>query len=137
MKVTGKQKYFCIILALAMCILAEQSFAQQRRIPTVEEIITSMKQDLNLSDEQASRVAPIISNQLQQGQAIIMQAQETVRSKMQTLLQNTEAQLSKILTPEQMAKLKGEDQPAQKSSKPAQPNNANGNPIDRAVTGGR
>lgn len=134
MKVMGKRKYFYIILALALCVLAQESPAQQRRIPTVEEIVTNMQKDLNLTDEQANKIAPVISNQMNQAQAIIMQAQEAVKSKMQILQQNTEAQLSKILTPEQMSKLRGE-QPAQKSTQPSQNTNGNGNPIDKAVSG--
>ena len=132
MEFISKGKYFYIIFALALCILSESAFAQQRRIPTVEEIVANMQKDLNLTDEQANRIAPVISNQMNQAQAIIMQAQEVVKSKMQILQQNTEAQLSRILTPEQMSKLRGE-QPAQKSTQPSQ--NTNGNPIDKAVSG--
>lgn len=135
MKFMGKCKYVYVVLALTLFVAIGNTYAQQRQAPSVEEIVANMKQDLKLSDAQAAKITPIVRNQIQQMQTIIEQAQEKIRSQLQTLQQSTEAKLSQCLTPEQMAQFQNRQQGAQKQSQP-QPNANNGtNPIDAARSG--
>ncbi|MFA5270941.1 MAG: hypothetical protein WC412_01205 [Candidatus Omnitrophota bacterium] len=134
MKFTCKSKYIYVILALTFFAAIGNTYAQQRQAPSAEEIVAKMKQDLNLSDEQAAKITPIVRNQLQQMQTIIEQAQEKVRSQLQALQQNTETKLSQCLTPEQMEQFKNRQQGGQQQQ--SQPKTNNGaNPIDAARSG--
>lgn len=140
MKFMGKFKYVYVILVLTLFCAINNTYAQQRQAPSIEDIIANMKQDLKLTDEQAAKITPIVRNQVQQMQSIIEQAQEKVRSQLQGLQQSTEAKLSQCLTPEQMAQFRNrqqESQPQQQSKQQAQPQpqqttDGELNPIDAA-----
>jgi oligoendopeptidase F len=124
---------FPIIMFVAM----GNVFAQQRA-PSAEEIVANMKKDLNLTDEQAIKITPVVRNQIQQMQAIIEQAQQKIGSQMQTLQQSTEAKLSQYLTPEQMAQFRERIQQPQQQRQPQQSQqktNSGANPIDAARSG--
>lgn len=138
MKFMGKCKYVYVVLALTLFCTISNAYAQQRQAPSIEDIVANMKQDLKLTDAQASKITPIVRDQIQQMQSIIEQAQEKVRSQLQMLQQSTEAKLSQCLTPEQMAQFRSRQQEAQQpqqsrqQSQPRQTTNSGVNPIDAA-----
>lgn len=140
MKFMGKFKYVYVILALTLFCAINNTYAQPRQAPSIEDILANMKQDLNLTDEQVAKISPVVRNQIQQMQSIIEQAQEKVKSQLQALQQSTEVKLSQCLTPEQMAQFRNrqqESQPQQQSRQQAQPQpqqttGGGLNPIDAA-----
>lgn len=103
-----------IILMLAVVAIATMSmFAQEsmkpRRSPEerTEKIVEKMKTDLSLSNDQVSKLKPIILKREHQ--------REEWRAKMSTekeshkkMARETEEDFKKILTPEQMEKLKSQ-----------------------------
>ena len=68
-----------------------------------------LSQKLNLNAEQTARLEPILATQDQQMQALWQNQQLTPDARhqqMQTIHQQTEQQLSSVLTPDQMTQLK-------------------------------
>ena len=86
--------------------------AQGYQAPSAEDIIKKMKEQINLTDEQANQVKPIIESDIQQQQAIRDQAKsqgtdrETVKTQLQALRNDTESKLSQYLSQDQMTQWK-------------------------------
>ena len=94
-------------------LLGSLADAQSRsRVPpgkNADQIISDMKSRLNLTDEQETKIRPIIEEQIKKRNALIEkyqgqghQGRESLRSEMQALGKSTEDQLQPILTKEQM-----------------------------------
>lgn len=101
-----------IILMLAVVASASVSlFAQESKQPTkspeerTEKIIGKMKGDLTLTDDQVVKLKPVILKREQQRDEMRAKASAD-RDSHKKLAQDTEEDLKKILTPEQMEKLK-------------------------------
>jgi hypothetical protein len=76
---------------------------------SADQIISDMKNRLNLTDEQEAKIRPIIEEQVKNRAALIekyqgqgRQGMRSMRNELQELNQSTENQLQSILTKEQM-----------------------------------
>ena len=92
--------------------MAVSGHAQGYQQPSADDIIKKMKEQIDLTDQEASQVKPIIESDIQQKQAIKDQAnnqgtdQETVKTQLRQLRNDTESQLSRYLSQEQMTQWK-------------------------------
>lgn len=118
----------CIILIgvlfLAMGITFAQQGGQPPSPPLASDIVSRMKEDLNLTEEQMSQIMPIIQDELSQMQSFMEQgaSPDTVRSKMDELRQSTESKLSQYLTQDQLTQWKNkQQQPPQKEGNRMEP----------------
>lgn len=95
-------------ILIVLFFTAVSGYTQGYQPPSADDIITKMKGELNLTDEQVSQIKPIIENEIQQQQAIKEQAKsqgtdrETVKSQLQTLRNDTESKLSQYLSQDKM-----------------------------------
>ncbi len=86
------------------------AYAQGRMTPEqkVQNQLDKMKAELSLTDDQAAKIKPILSNR----QAQMMQLRnagadpETMKAQRKTIMQDSEKQIAGILTPEQLQKYK-------------------------------
>ncbi len=92
--------------------MAVSGHAQGYQQPSADDIIKKMKEQINLTDQEAGQVKPILESEVQQQQAIRAQAenqeidQETMRTQLRELRADTESQLSRYLSEEQMTQWK-------------------------------
>jgi len=119
MKFLSKLWLFIIILIGGIFIIVSLTFAQEGQPPSppsASDIVAKMKQELNLSDEQASQVIPVIQEEIQEMQTIMEQARnqgvsrEAMLSQMESLHKNTESKLSQYLTEDQLTQWKNRRQ---------------------------
>jgi hypothetical protein len=90
------------------------SFAQQEggdkppAPPSASEMVSRMKQDLGLNDEQVSQITPILEEEISRMSELMGSEtdRESARSKMDALRQDTESKLAQYLTEDQMTKWK-------------------------------
>ena len=79
--------------------MAVSGHAQGYQQPSADDIIKKMKEQINLTDQEAGQVKPILESEVQQQQAIRAQAenqeidQETMRTQLRELRADTESQL--------------------------------------------
>jgi glutamyl-tRNA reductase len=89
---------------------SEQSGAQ--KVPTVDDMVQKMKTDLNLTQEQTDALKPIIEQNMAKRKELMETLKQqgadrdAIRSQMEQLNQEQDQQLSKILSQDQMDKLK-------------------------------
>ena len=92
-------------------VLAASAYAQERQL-SVNDVAVRMQKEVNLTDEQADAVKPIIKESMlkrrvffdsMEGQASFNQA--NVRIAMRKFKEQENQQLSKVLSEEQMKKL--------------------------------
>jgi len=104
-----------ILLALAVTFAFASPAAAFRKGPkkSPEEILAHMTDRLQLSDEQAEQIRPIIEDQVTKRRELFEKYHEQgresrgqMRSEMQSLVEETDKQLEPILSDEQMAELK-------------------------------
>ena len=86
-----------------------QSRGRVRQDKSADQIISDMKNRLNLTDEQEAKIRPIIEDQITKRGALIEKYQGqgregmgSLKNEMQELSKTTENQLQSILTKEQM-----------------------------------
>ena len=85
-----------------------------RKPLTVDDMVQKMKKDLNLTDEQADAIKPIIEEKIAKRKELMeTQGQEAgsldaIRSQMEKLNKEQDQQLSKILSPDQMETMKAQ-----------------------------
>ena len=110
MKISSKWLCACGIISF---LLAGIAFAQQeKQSPSAGEIVAKMKQNLNLTDDQANQITPVIEENIQQRQTIIEQAKgqgtdrDAMKGQMAALRESMESKLAQYLTPEQLEKWK-------------------------------
>jgi len=99
-----------LLCAMAMGIAFAQQEKQTRSTMSAGDVVAKMKQNLNLNDEQARQITPIIQEEIQQRQAIVAQAkaqgldQAVVRSHIAALRQNTQEKIAQCLRSGQLIK---------------------------------
>ena len=99
-------------ILIVMFSVAASGHAQGYQQPSADDLIKKMKEQINLTDQEASKVKPILESDIQQRQAIRDQAenqeidQETMRTQLRELRNDTESQLSRYLSEEQMTQWK-------------------------------
>jgi hypothetical protein len=116
MKLTVKNFYVFLVFVIGLFFVGGSAFAQGRpgfgggkmpSPPSASEIVSQMKETLNLTDEQVTQVTTIIQEQMSQMESLIKSGNpESNRGKMESIRQQTEEKLSKVLTSEQLTKWK-------------------------------
>jgi Spy/CpxP family protein refolding chaperone len=111
------RNHFLITLAAGLLVtttlVCSSADAQSsRRVPggkSADQIVSDMKNRLNLTDEQEAKIRPIIEEQSKNRAALIekyrgqgREGMGSLRNELQELNQRTENQLQSILTKEQM-----------------------------------
>lgn len=101
-----------IILAFASVIVmmtsaSAQKAVAQKRSPEdrADKALIRMKSDLALSDDQVSRLRPIILKREQKKDELLVKM-DTLKSSTRKIMKEAEEDFKKILTSEQMEKLK-------------------------------
>ena len=84
---------FCILSVIAAHPLAAHAAGKNGMAPSSEQIVSRLKDRLNLTDDQVNKIQPIIEES--------MQKQAALRDQMLQLRQSTDAKISTVLTPEQ------------------------------------
>ena len=104
-----------VLLALVVTFAFASPAAAFRKGPkkSPEEILAHMTDRLELSDEQAEQIRPIIEDQVTKRSELFEKYHEQgresrgqMRSEMRTLMEETDKQLEPILSADQMAELK-------------------------------
>ena len=119
MKFIGKSGEVCVVMLAVLLFTAGLSSAQQQgqppSPPSASDMVSKMKQELNLTDEQVSQVTPIIQEEVNQMQSLMSQVadRDAVKSQIDALHQSTEAKLAQYLTPDQLTQWKSRKQPPQ------------------------
>ena len=101
-----------IILTIASVILiitgvSAQKGAEQKRTPEerADRALTRMKSDLALSEDQVSKLRPIVLKREQKKDELLVKM-DTLKSSTRKIMKEAEEGFKKILTSEQMEKLK-------------------------------
>ncbi len=96
-----------VVVAIASVSLFAQRDKAPRKTPEerTEKIVVKMKSDLALSDDQVSKLKPVILKREQQRDELYTKM-DTVKSHTRKIMQDSEEDLKKILTPEQQEKRK-------------------------------
>jgi Spy/CpxP family protein refolding chaperone len=103
----------CLVLVTIMTCSTANTFRRgggpMPEGETADQIISNMKERLNLTEEQEVRIRPIIEEQSEKRREIIQKCQEQgrqgmeySRNELQELQKTTEEQLGAVLTEEQM-----------------------------------
>jgi hypothetical protein len=102
-----------MLTVVAVAIASMSMFAQKSKPPRktpeerTEKIVVKMKSDLALSDDQVLKLKPVILKREQQREELYTKM-DTVKSHTKAIMKNAEEDFKKILTPEQLEKLKQE-----------------------------
>ena len=108
-----------IVLFGVLFIAAGVAFAQQGSQPpsppSANDIISRMKEELNLTDEQVTQITPIIQDELGQIQAFREQgvSPDMAKIKMDELRQSMELKFAQYLTQDQLTQWKNKQSPKQ------------------------
>jgi len=95
------------LAGLAAPALAQQGPPQGRGMPSVDERLTQMTEQLQLTEEQATKVRPILQKQDRQRQELFETYggdRETMRAEMRKLIEQGDEELAGVLTEQQMKK---------------------------------
>jgi len=116
MKLIIKKNFVLLVFAISLFIVGSSAFAQGKpgagrgkppSMPSASEIVSRMKEILNLTDQQVVQVTTIIQEEISQMGSLMKSGNpEANRSKMESIRQQTESKLSKVLTSEQLTKWK-------------------------------
>jgi Spy/CpxP family protein refolding chaperone len=90
---------------LAGPALAQQGPPQGRGMPSVDERLTQMTEQLRLTEDQAAKVRPILEKQDRQRDELFEKYggdRETMRAEMRKLVEEGDAELAGVLTEQQM-----------------------------------
>lgn len=115
----------CSILIVLILLAAGLTFAQtsqEQQAPTpdkhagmhhhaesVDQLLQTLSQKLNLSDDQKANIKPILQDQMQQMKAVRTDSslsEEQKRAKIKSIHDSSHDRINAVLTPEQQAKLK-------------------------------
>lgn len=98
-----------VVVAIASLSVFAQKEKQPRKTPEerTEKIVVKMKNDLALTDEQVSKLKPVVLKREQQKDDLYTKM-DTVKNHTRKVMKDAEEEFKKILTPEQLEKLKQE-----------------------------
>ncbi len=103
-----------IILTIAAIVLVitgvfAQKETQQKRTPEqrAEKSLERMKRDLDLSDDQVTKLRPVIIKREEKRDELLVKM-DTLKSSTRKVMKEAEEDFKKILTSDQMQKLKAE-----------------------------
>jgi len=111
-----------ILLGVLIVLRGSPLSKQHRQARTPNDVIATMKLNLNLTEEQVRQITPIIEDHVQQRNAMMEQAkrqgftQEAIQTQVRALRQSTNSKLSQYLTQDQLKKMESDRPsfPAQK-----------------------
>lgn len=97
------------VMLFAVIFMTQPITAQARDLPDMnsspEQVMSKMKERLNLTEEQETKVRPIIEESIQKRREILKkdpQDRSTIKNELQELQWTTDMRLGVILTEEQM-----------------------------------
>jgi hypothetical protein len=102
-----------MLTVIAVAIASISTFAQKSKPPRktpgerTERIVVKMKTDLALSDDQVLKLKPVILKREQQRDELYTKM-DTVKTHTRKIMKDAEEDFKKILTTEQLEKLKQE-----------------------------
>ena len=106
-RIRGPLTVFVALFALVLA--STPALAQQgsggRSMPSTDQRLARLTELLELTDEQAKQMKPIIEEQSKQQQELFENAsgdRETMRAEMMNLMEETDEQYAEVLTEEQM-----------------------------------
>jgi hypothetical protein len=104
MKMNRRIKRACCMVLGVFLATTVMAFAQQKNPGTFADLMSRIKQDLKLNDEQVQHIAPIIKDLIDQLQALTHQdlSESALQSETTALFNDLTDNLSPYLTPEQM-----------------------------------
>jgi membrane-bound lytic murein transglycosylase len=104
-----KIMFSVVVIAIASVSMFAQTSKPPRKTPEerTEKIVVKMKSDLALSDDQVLKLKPVILKREQQREDLYTKM-DTVKSHSKKIMQDAEQDFKKILTPDQLEKLKQE-----------------------------
>jgi len=118
------------LLAFSSVSLAQDTNANhkaQRKAPTIQQRVDRMSSELNLNDEQKTKVTALLEKQGKERRELFADntlPREERRDKMRALMESENKQLKAILTPEQFEKwqkLREQMRPRRPGGKPGEP----------------
>ena len=77
-------------------------------VESVDQLLQTLSEKLNLSDDQKAKIKPILQDQMQQMKAVRADSslsEEQKRTKIKSIHDSSHDRLNAVLTPEQQAKL--------------------------------
>ncbi|HET6225351.1 MAG TPA: hypothetical protein VFF27_03665 [Bacteroidia bacterium] len=98
---------FAVIMITAITMVGQTQAAKPQKSPEerTEKIIAKMKTDLSLSDDQVSKLKPLILKREQQRKEM-HEKMDDAKVDAKKAMKDSEEEFKKILTPEQYEKLK-------------------------------
>ena len=107
------RKRIVVVILLIFFILAGSAYAKDGQPLAAEDIVAKMTTELNLTNEQAKAVTPIVEKFMRKRQAYLesregefVTDQESIKLKMRKFQREENQELSEIFSEEQMQKLK-------------------------------
>ena len=117
-----------LVALVALGLAATPALAQQgpggRRMLSPDERLARLTEQLDLTDEQAAQMKPIIDEQSKKQQELFENAggdRETMRAEMTKLMEETDKQYAEVLTEEQMSKYREIRQERMRQGRPPPP----------------
>ncbi|MBK5096831.1 MAG: Spy/CpxP family protein refolding chaperone [Gemmatimonadetes bacterium] len=124
--VRGALTAFAALFALGLAatpVLAQQG-PGGRRMLSPDERLAQLTEQLDLTDEQATQMKPIIEEQSKKQQELFQNAggdRATMRAEMTKLMEDTDKQYAEVLTEEQMNKYREMRQERMRQGRPPPP----------------
>lgn len=118
-----------LLAILAVALTSTPAWAQQggfggRRMLSPDERLAQLTEQLDLTDEQAAQMKPIIDAQSKKQQELFESAggdRATMRAEMTKLMEETDKQYAEVLTEEQMSKYREMRQERMRQGRPPPP----------------
>ena len=117
-----------LVALFAIGLSATPALAQQgpggRRMLSPDERLAQLTEQLDLTDEQAEQMKPIIDEQTKKQQDLFQNAggdRETMRAEMTKLVEEMDEQYAEVLTEEQMNKYREMRQQRMRQGRPPPP----------------
>ncbi len=125
----GIRAAITVFVALfALALASTPALAQQgpggRRMLSPDERLAQFIEQLDLTDEQATQMKPIIDEQSKKQQELFANSsgdRETMRAEMMKLMEETDEQYAEVLTEEQMNKYREMRQQRMRQGRPPPP----------------
>lgn len=112
------------LLILITMLLSTAVYSQRR--PTIDERMKKMDKELNLSDEQYSKIKNILEEQHQQFRKMRDESngdREQMREKAMKMMKNTDDKICEILNKEQQEKYRKQQEERRKNREGERPRN--------------
>ena len=138
MKFMVKWGSVCVFMLVALFSTSGLGFAQQQQEqppspPSANRLVSGMQRELDLTDEQASQIAAIITDEINQIQSL----RNATKNQVDAIRQSAESKFLRYFTPEQLEKWNNRKQlPLQPPSQQFQQQEAGSSDMDLGVNQG-